>query len=219
MTITHPRPLLAFDEVARATMRAVHQQARAPSRGGNPGLAELGRDLWSFDYALINLSEARAMAWEAWFSSLRGGLRPFKASHPLRRYLQAYPNGYGGLTRAAGGAFAGSAVVVSSPSSEQIIVGTLPNGLAFAPGDLLSVTYASGLQALHRVLEAATSAAGAATLTVEPRVIPGIAAGNAVQLADPYCLAMLEAGTSAPAFQWAPGRRGEPLRFSATQVF
>lgn len=219
MTISHPRTLLALDEIARVTMRATHQQARSPSRGGNPGIAELGRDLWSFDFTLTSLSEASAMAWEAWFSSLRGGLRPFKASQPLRRYLQAYPNGYGGLTRAAGGAFDGTAAVVSSPTSDQITIGTLPNGLTFAPGDLVSVTYATGLQALHRVLEDATSSGGAVTVTVEPRVIPGIASGNAVQLADPWCLATIEAGSGSPAFQWTPGRRADGIKFSATQAF
>lgn len=219
MTITHPRSLYAIDDIARVTMRPLHQQVRAPSRGGNPGAAELGRDLWAFDYGLVALPEARAMAWEAWLSSLRGGLRPFKAVQPLRRYLQAYPAGYGGLTRNGGGAFDGSAVVVASAASDQITIGTLPNGLAFAPGDLLSLTYTSGLQALHRVIEAATSVAGEVTLMVEPRLIPGISAGNAVQLADPYCLAMLDVGSSAPAFQWVPGRRAEVLRFSAVQVF
>lgn len=218
MALTFPRALLAPDQIARVTVRALHQLSRAPSRGGNPGIASFGRDLWQFDYVTHPLKERQAMAWEAWLASLRGGLRTFKALHPLRAYLLAYPAGYGGMTRHGGGAFDGTAVVVSvAPGLNAVAISALPNGLQITAGDHISITYSSGLQALHRVVENVTSVGATATITVEPLLVPGLAAGAAVQLASPWCLAVLDAGT--PAAQWVAGRRTEALRFTATQVF
>lgn len=221
MPITHPRSLLDPGHIARATFRPLHQQVRAPTRGGNPGVASVGRDLWQAELTTRALGEREALRWEAWLQTLRGGLRPFRLIHPLRRVCQHYRiTGYFGLVRAGTStAFDGTCEVDSGAvTADELRLRLLPAGFVFLDGDLVSVTYASGLQALHRVVEAVNaSGAGLATLTVEPSVVPGLTAGRPAQLLDPWCLATLDGGQVG--VSWAPGRRAEALRFAATQVF
>lgn len=224
MTITYPRDLPSGN-IWRDTcrMQPLYAQVSAPSRGGLVQVANIGRDRWGFQFETVPLIEPQAHEVQAWVRSLRGGVRLFKARFPLRDYLIAYPSGYGGLTRFGGGAFDGTATLSAvGVTLDTVSLTTLPAGLVFKAGDLLSIAYASGVQGLHEVMEPANaSAGGAVTLAVEPTVLPGFAIGATVRLAQPFCLAVLDSRSLAPV-RWSAGRPGTRrgiVSFSATQTF
>lgn len=224
MTITFPRDLPAGN-IWRDTCRMtpLYAQVAAPTRGGLVQVANIGRDRWGFQFETVPLIEPQAHEVAAWVRSLRGGVRLFKARFPLRDYLIAYPSGYGGMTRSGGGAFDGTATLSAVGATlDTVSLSTLPAGLVFKAGDLLSIAYASGVQGLHEVMEPETAGGGGAvTLTVEPTVLPGFAIGATVRLAQPFCLAVLDSRSQAPV-RWSTGRPGTRrgvVAFSAVQTF
>lgn len=220
MTITFPRDFPSDTVFAPGcTFEPSYQQVRAPTRGGGTQVANIGPDLWAMSYQTVPLSLEQGMIWHAWLQSLRGGARLFKAWHPLCRYALAYRTaGYGGLTRAGGGAFDGTATLSAIATERDVVTITgLPAGFVFSVGDMISVPFASTGRALLRVVEAATaSGAGSATPGVEPFVPLAVATGVTVDLTRPWCNAVLDADSvQGP---WQLGRRAA-VRFSALQVY
>ena len=214
MSITYPRDMPPVG-ITRATFEPRYTQVRASSRGGNPGVAQLGPDLWSASYETVFVSEIDAAAWEAWFSSLRGGLRFFKAWHPLRRYTLSAPAGYGGMTRAAGGAFDGTGTLTAVNSTLDVVtLGGLPLNFALLPGDLFSFAHSTAVQRLHRVIEGGVAnGAGAMTATVEPPLLPSPPANATVLFEKSWCKATVDRGS----VSWEVGRKAR-VSFTATQV-
>lgn len=215
MAITYPRDIPDVRFRAPIKFEPLYDQVRAISHGGSPQVGELGPDLWSVQYETVSMREAQASAFEAWLSSLRGGQRFFKAWHPLRQYALAYPRGYAGLMRAAGGSFDGSATLdsISVPLDAATLSG-LPAGFKFSAGDFISYAHAEGRQRLHRVIEpAVASGLGIATVSVEPRLTPSPPPSAEVALVKPWCVVSLEKSS----VSWAAGRRATAT-FSGTQV-
>jgi len=218
MAITYPR---AFPEplpFKALTFRLSYDDAqlRSPTRGGQQ-VVNIAPPQWTMAYETPPLRQAAAEEWEAWVDSLAGGARLFKAVQPLKRFARAYPGGYGGLTRAIGGAFDGTALLDSIVDTRDgLRITELPSGFKLQVGDLVSFPFPPDGQSLHRITEGGTaSALGALDIKVAPTIPYAAVAGVNVQLADPWCLAVIEArSVQAP---WQTGKRA-PLRFAATQV-
>lgn len=198
MALTFPRD---FPNVAAPTVFTdvsfvpVHNQVQAPTRGGLVQVLNLGPALWRPEYQTRLLPEAQFEIWRAWLSSLRGGARTFRAWDPYRRYARAYRGGYGSLVRAGGGSFAAGTANLSAIATarDEITITTLPAGFQVSIGDMISIPCGAA-RSLHRVLEdAAASGSGSATLAIEPVVPFGVELGATVDLAQPWCLAVLDA--------------------------
>lgn len=222
MTITFPRPLPASAAIKAMTLELQYTQARAPTLGDSVQVANIAPDLWRIEIETVPLGFAARSEMDAWLASLRGGTRLMRVTHPLRRHVRAYrTTGYGGLTRVGGGAFDGTASLVSvGAQRDTLTMDTLPAGFAIDLGDLLSIGYPSGVQALHRVVQAGTaSGAGAATVGVEPQVVAGATAGMTIALADAWCKAVLDpkSVTVRDAGSWGNPRGA--FKFSAVQVY
>jgi len=223
MAITFPRdlPELSGNRVFfnKAEFKPVYQQIVAPSRGGLVQVANIGSDLWTMAYATPPLKHAAAKEQFAWLQSLRGGVRTFKAWDPLCRFPEAYPNGFGGMTRAGGGAFDGTCTLSAiGTDRDTITLTTLPANFVFTAGDMVSFPMGASSRCLVRVLESVTgSGAGAATLTVEPWIPLAASAGTAeVTLIKPWCLAIIDAGSISGPVQ--PGYVAS-VSFNAVQTY
>src|SRR5689334_21143863 len=93
----HPFETARFDPM--------YTQTVAPTRGSQMQVANLASDLWMMEFTSHPLDLEEGLQYQSWLQSLRGGLRLFKAWHPLLRYPQFYPDGWTGLSAAHGGAF------------------------------------------------------------------------------------------------------------------
>lgn len=223
MSITFPRdlPELAGDRVlfSQCSFDPSYQQVVSPTRGGLVQVANFGVDLWTMEYATDAVDYQTGLEYMSWLHSLRGGGRLFKAWHPLRRYPYAYPNGFGGMTRAGGGTFDGTCTLSTiGAQRDTITLTTLPAGLTFRIGDMVSFPMSGGAsRCLVRVMEAATaSGGGSATLTVEPILPAAASTGVIATLVKPWCLAVVDAKSIK-----GPMRPGyfQSVSFSATQTY
>lgn len=222
MAITFPRDLpelpgnrLLFNT---AEFEPQYQNTVSPFRGGLVQAFNVGADLWAMSFTTVAMDYQQGTEYMAWLHSLRGGLRTFKAWHPLRRYPFAYPNGFGSMTRGTGGAFDGTCTLNAiGVSRDTITLTTLPGNFQFSIGDMVSFPM-GGAQCLLRVMEAATAnGIGTVTLTVEPFVPLAASAGtNQVTLVKPWCLAVIDAKSIRGPMR--PGRY-ESIEFSAVQTY
>lgn len=193
MALTFPRDLPAV-RFMPGRFVPEYRHASATTHGGTPQAAELAPTLWSMHYETAPLSEADAEIMRAWLSSLRGGIKKFKAYDPMRRFPLLNQAGFGALTRHAGGAFDGTVTINSAGGTlDTITISTLPSTFAISIGDMISVNYASGRRTLHRAVEATTASAGVATITIEPVLFPSpqVGVAGAATLASPYCFAVV----------------------------
>lgn len=189
----------------------------APTWGRLYQSVNVGRRIWRQRYVTRPLREEEALALVADLRATRGGARTIRAQDPARRFCIAYPGGYGGMTKAIGGAFTGVAKLQAVAGTlDAVTLNELPNGFQLKKGDHLSFEFGSGRQALHSVVEAGTAnASGIATVGVEPTLIPGYTLNANVALADPWCKARLVGSLAPP--RRAPNRR-YVVSFSAVQV-
>lgn len=219
MTITFPRDIPEPVQIRGCTFQPLYAQVRAPTRGGLTQVANIAPDLWEIKYETPPLREAEAGIWHAWLQSLRGGARLFKAWNPVRRYAVTYPSGYGGMSRAGGGSFDGTATLSAIGGTlDTVTLTALPASFVLAPGDMLSFPFSSAVgQSLHRVVENATAnGSGAMTVTVEPTIPLAATTGVTVSLEKPWCKAVLDPRTvQGP---WTLGRRSA-VSFQAVQVY
>jgi hypothetical protein len=221
MALTFPRDLIEFG--GKAPFRAVSfepqfLQVVAPTRGGLAQVANVGPELWRIKYETRAMNKADAAEFSAWAQSLRGGAKLFKAYHPQRALPQAYPGGFGSLTKAAGGSFAagtGSLTAIGT-TRDTITVNGLPASFALNVGDMLSYPIGD-TRALHRVMEDATgNGSGVVTLTVEPTVPLAATTSVSVLFLKPYCHAVIDARSFEMRSDISGGSVG---RFDAYQVY
>lgn len=205
MTITYPRDLPDWARMREPLkFQPAYQQTSDRARGGRQ-VVDLGPTFWQMSFQTVPLRDTRAFAFQAWLTSLRGGVRLFKAWHPLRRYLLAYPAGYGGLTVDAA-PWDGTATLADvGEQLDTVDLAGLPVGLTFSDGDMLSFAYDDGFQALHSVVGGADADGdGEVTLTVEPVLRPDWPEDGVVSLVKPFCLATVLADSIRE--DWQQGR-------------
>lgn len=171
--------------------------ARAVSKnmlyGGLTQVREMGEPRWRATFTYAPMKRAEFQALQAWLDSLRGGMRTFLAHDALKSYPVSYRGGFGGLTRAVGGVFDGTASVTGFAGADSFSVAALPAGFVLRAGDMVGLVQ-GGNRGLYRILEDVTATAGgAATLTVEPRIVPGLFTTAAqATFVRPACLMTLD---------------------------
>jgi len=198
-----------------ATFEPSYGQVRAPTRGSRVQVANVSPSLWTMEFTSHLMEMDEAQAYLAWLQSLRGGARLFKAWHPMCRFPQAYPDGWGSLP------FDGKGTLASIDAArDKITVGDLPPGFKLLPGDMLSIPLGTTGRTLHRVMMPATaSGAGAATITVEPTIPIALTVAEPAQevlFEKPWCLAVVDADSIRG--PWTSGTLGR-VSFSAVQTF
>lgn len=163
---------------------------------GRLGGVSVGWPLWEMRLALANTDSDETDVWRAWVPSLRGSQRLFFGRDLTRPYPKAYRGGFGGMTRAAGGAFDGSASSWSvNPDRDVITLSGLPASFILSEPDYIGFKWVTGgeaRRALVRCVETISgSAGGVLTITVEPAV-PLVVPGSAIAyLNEPDCLMRL----------------------------
>lgn len=196
MALTFPLSLPTVDlssnrfEIGRADLVS-------PEVSGRIGSVSVGFPLWQARYTFKDVSEEAADEWRAFVSVLRGPQRTFYGRDLTRPLPKKYPNGFAGMTRAGGGAFAGAATSWSvNGTRDGLTVNGLPAGFQLSVGDYGMFRWVTGGQqrrALIRAVEAGTaSGAGVLTgLTFEPALPTVVPAGAVFDLLNPVCIMKL----------------------------
>lgn len=200
--------------------------------GGITQVREMAEPRWTAKMTTTQLTPASLRAWRAWWDSMRGGLRSFLAYDPAQAYPLAYPTGFGGMGRAGipagsfrgllallhpgsdSGPFDGTASVSGLSDDDQFsfTVSGLPGGFALATGDLVEIREGD-VHGLYRLTASVTASVyGTATLSVEPRVVPGLFTPAAeanferpscVMVADPSSWSLTNAAREMPTASFA----------------
>ena len=176
----------------------------SPELSGKVGGVTMGFPRWRMTVSLANADSDELDEWQAFVDALRGAQRTFLARDLSRPFGKAYPQGYGGMTRAPGslvtGPFDGTAggwSVLGDRS--RVNLNSLPPSLGFARRDYLGFQWTVGgepRRSLHRFCEAGTANGSGDILnrSVEPPV-PTFVPSNAIAtLAGADCVMRLIPG-------------------------
>jgi hypothetical protein len=189
------------------------REARSLTGSGNPDVAEMAPPAWVGEWSTKLLSREDYATWDAWLTSLRGGLRLFRGRPSKSRWPLAYPRGFGGLT-VGGDPFSGLGNLSNIAAGRDVVtINQLPNGFIVKPGDFFSIPVGSR-QHIHQILEVATASSNALTTTIEPIIRPGVSTGIAVKLFEAYCDMSL---TGPPTKRKAPNGGGM-ISFMGQQI-
>lgn len=206
----YPLPAVPFASRRADLVRVV---ATTPFRDGGGQVVELGTARWRIELTTNGLKEREFGLVEAWWDRLRGGLNGFYGTDPGRPYPIDYGAGLLSLTRAAGGAFDGTATVTGL-GAYTISLATLPAGLTLKPGDYVGLIEGD-LRGLYRLVTAVTAnGSGAVTVTVEPEVLTNLFTTAATaNLAQPVCVMQPDLSV------WRAARTGmrSPITFGGVQ--
>lgn len=140
--------------------------------GGRTQVAQQAEPRWVAEYTTAQLSLGlQHRSWRAFWARMRGGLTPFLGYDPTQEFPAQYPNGFGGMTRAGGGSFDGTATLTGI-SATQIALSGLPASFIFKEGDHIELRQTNDLRGLYIIISNVTAAAGGTvTLTVEPQIL------------------------------------------------
>lgn len=170
---------------------------QSPTADGRVMGVTAGFPLWRARWTLgATISRAASEQWRAFVARCRGGQIPFYAGDVGRPFPLSCPNGFGGLTRAAGGAFDGTATgwSVNADRDKPTLTG-LPAGMALTVGDYVMWKWTTSTEprrSLHRVVEdASADGAGAAAVLVEPPLPTLVPVAAVADLARPVCIMKL----------------------------
>ncbi len=176
----------------------------SPEAGGRIGAVSAGNPLWVAAWQLGKIGAVKSDLWRAWLLRMRGSQRSFLGRDIARPFPLAHMGGFGGMTRAGGGAFDGAASAwsqaIDGDGSAQLTLSGLPSGLQGSVGDYVGFRWGVGdaRRALVRlVLPATANAGGTATFIVEPPVPTLVVPANAIAHLDrPACVMKLLPGQS-----------------------
>lgn len=169
--------------VARVKLSVERVDFAAPEASGRQGGVQAGWPLWLGTWELDRVDRLSADLWEAFHARLRGRQRLFLGGDTSRPYPVAHAAGFGGMTRATGGAFTGGALSwaqnIDADLNAAIALTGLPAAFTVSVGDYIGWKWDAagagaasyGRRALARVvIGAVASGGGAATVTIEPPV-------------------------------------------------
>lgn len=143
-----------------------------PETGGRMAGVTAGFPLWALRLTLGEMDDDDADAWRVFLASLRGSQRTFYARDLKRPYPAAYPGGFAGLDRAAGGAFPADGAATSwslNGTRDVLTLSGLPADFALRPWDQVGFRWSTNRRALVRAVEPVTgSGAGVAAFAIEP---------------------------------------------------
>lgn len=198
MTVTYPYDLASFaNRLAIETVVWSIQRNDELSGMGSGAVfqAELSIPLWlaTVEFAEVYHNEAKQIA--ALIRKLHGAQESFRLFDPLSRYPQSDPEGL---------ALGSNAVQVESIPSHRASLSFigLPPGYLLLPGDKFTIAYGSNPTRIgfFEISEAASAGSDGSTnlIGVFPHLPPGIGAGAAVILKDPFCEMKIMPGTHNP---------------------
>lgn len=195
MAITYPRPIPGGC-MATDTMRLIRTETVAQLVSGVVQTTQLGMPRWKCDYTTKSMrGMAERKMWRAWLDSLNGAMQTFLGHSPMQIWPTAYPRGYAGINRAAGGAFNGQADVTAITTTTITIAG-LPASFVLGAGDMVGLIDTSRY-GLHRIMEDNIgNLDGTMVITVSPFVNLSIfKIGSKVNFAKPVCEMILDPQT------------------------
>lgn len=187
MAISFPRAF-PFDGLftGDCSFDLVRNQTRNLTGSASPDVADVAPPYWVGKWSTRVLSRVDLAEWEAWLGSMRGGLRLFKGRPNRHRWPMSYPRGFTGLEYASN-PFTGIGNLGSiGAGRDTVTINELPEGFTLLVGDWFSIPVGSR-QHIHRITEGAVASGNAATVSIEPIIIPGVVAGIDVLLDAPYC--------------------------------
>jgi len=191
--------------IARVTFEIERVDFAAPQAGGRQGGVQAGWPLWAARFELDRVDPESADLWRAFFSRLRGRIRRFYCGDPTRRLPKLYRGGFGGLARAVGGSFDGSALgwsqTILPGGDARLTLTGLPAGFQISIGDYIGFLWdAAGAPAgsferrtmARVVLPTTAGAGGVAQIIVEPPLDPLVVpAGAVAHFTNPLCVMQL----------------------------
>lgn len=171
----------------------------APEAGGRVGGVQAGQPLWRAVWTIGKIGAERSDAWRAWLARMRGAVRRFYGADLGRPYPKAHIGGFGGMTRAGGGAFDGSATdwseTINADDESELALEGLPAGLILSLGDYVGFqweTESEDRRALVRVvIGGEADGGGDLTVSVEPPVPSTVPAGATAHLDQPRCIMVM----------------------------
>lgn len=187
MTITFPRDLPSVLEVVDEDFTLVRDQNTNRRKGAKSQVSDRSDPYWSVEWTTTPIDKDEFQELEAWLMSFKGGMLDFLGYRVDRPYPKNYREGFDGLTRHGGGAFAGDAYV-DAVTSTTITISGLPTTFALKAGDMVGLSE-DGNRGLYQIMEDATASAGVVTVTVESFVLTTIfSAAAAAHFDRPPCL-------------------------------
>lgn len=178
----------------------------SPEANGRIGGVQAGFPLWAGVWTLAEMEATESDDWRAFLANMRGTTRRFLGRDLSRIYPLEYEDGFAGMTRHGGGVFDGTATTwtetIAADDDAELALTGLPSTFVLSKGDYIGFTWAAtdegiaGLawHALVRVVEGATAAAGAVTVTVEPPVPTAVPDTAVAYLNEPKCVMVLDTG-------------------------
>lgn len=192
----------------------IFPQSRSLTGSASPDVADVTPAYWVGTWNTKLMTREKFALWDAWLTSLRGGLRLFKGRPNRHRWPMAYPRGFAGLT-VGGDAFSGLGnLAVIGAGRDVVTINALPVGFVLKTGDWFSIP-AGPRQRLHRITEGGVANGfGAAQVSCEPTIVQGVSTGVAVRLDTPYCEMNLSSTPKKPRDPIKGGR----ISFSGQQI-
>jgi len=184
MAITFPRTFPTEWKHGRTDFKLIRRQSTSPTWGGRNQVSELGPAVWYASYETTLLSRVALRACLSWLDSLQGGMKTFYGHDP------AFP--FPASDSPAGPATIGTPIIGSwSVADSTVGAYSATVGFQIKAGDYVAFDYpAAGGEthrALHRIVEDQTvNGSGVFTaLTVQPRILSGLAGGESCVFTRP----------------------------------
>ena len=111
--------------------------------GGSVQAMELAAPLWIANFTTAKLNSKQRAQVQAWWATLRGGVRTFYGWDCFRAYPAFYGSAVIGMPRAAGGSFTGTCTVTANGITTVSLSG-LPANYHATDGDMIELPRASG---------------------------------------------------------------------------
>jgi hypothetical protein len=199
--------------IADMTMRCPPQAEYNRTGSGEQLVSDTGVRLWQGDIILGRMKRIEAGEIEVLVDLMAQTGRSFRLYDVRRPFPLTDPLGTGH------NGFTPSIMTLYPSEPREIRIGGLPAFYTLTAGDYLSFYYGSNpvRYALHRVVSTVTAGSGGNTpvMEVDPPIRPGAAVGETVELRQPWCKAVLIAGSVQP--NRTRHTISEGLRFSFVQ--
>lgn len=193
MALTFPRAMPDYFAAAQY-FEPRRNDFMSPENSGRLGGVQAGFPVWEARWSWgQTISRDLSDQMRGLVASLRGPQRTFYGRDHARPLPKAYPLGFGGMARAGGGAFDGTATSWSVNGTRDVVtLNGLPASFRFGIGDYIMFRWTtSGQQrrGLARSLEVVTGTSGGVlAVTVEPALSTVIPAGAVADLLNPGCI-------------------------------
>lgn len=158
-----------LDLMRRTDFSIERYMAGNKTRGRHYDVVELADPRWLVRVTTGKLTKQEHHALRAWWDSLAGGLNDFHI-YDVQKLLPGGLLSLNGLTRAAGGAFDGTATIDAFPTINSISLSGLPAGFSLLAGDYVGLVEGTARQVLRVVSAISANGAGVVTLDVAPHI-------------------------------------------------